>query len=60
MEVRHSIVIRATLFSCICKFNQVQSGLLTSVFCDSEKEELDLHLRAIPELQKRMAELTSS
>ncbi|CEN62620.1 ABC transporter transmembrane region 2-domain-containing protein [Aspergillus pseudodeflectus] len=27
---------------------------------EDEKEELDLHLRAVPELQKRMAELTSA
>lgn len=28
--------------------------------CHSEKEELDLQLRAVPELERRIAELTAN
>lgn len=30
------------------------------VWLDSEKEELDLQLRAVPDIEKRIAELTAA
>ena len=33
--------------------------MLTRTYYNSEKDELELQLRAVPELQRRVAELTS-
>jgi hypothetical protein len=31
-----------------------------TIFTDSEKDELDLQLRAVPDIEKRIAELTAA